>query len=177
MRTFSSYGPVNTDLHYYAPRKELIDFGYKQLIGNNPQSGGHYITVWAPRQTGKSWALREILFRLKNDKNFNAVKVNLEVLKTEKNVGNVLAYIRRHVARGLDKKIEEADTPDKFQEFFSKQNLEKPLILILDEFDSLDAEAISIIVGVFRNIYTVRQDQTDRPTQERDYLLHGVALL
>ncbi|MDQ1353749.1 MAG: hypothetical protein QG657_4056, partial [Acidobacteriota bacterium] len=31
MRRFSSYGPVDPDLHYYAPRKELIDKAYAQL--------------------------------------------------------------------------------------------------------------------------------------------------
>ncbi|MBF0235292.1 MAG: hypothetical protein HQK65_20000, partial [Desulfamplus sp.] len=56
MRTFSSYGPLNPRLHYYAPRKELLDFGYSQLVGNSPEEGGHYITVWGSRQTGKSWA-------------------------------------------------------------------------------------------------------------------------
>jgi hypothetical protein len=25
MRHFSSYGPVETDLHYYVPRQELVD--------------------------------------------------------------------------------------------------------------------------------------------------------
>lgn len=49
MRRFSSYGPVDKEVHYYAPRAELIEFAYKQLMGDNPQKGGHYITVWAPR--------------------------------------------------------------------------------------------------------------------------------
>ena len=74
MRTFSSYGPVNAKLHYYAPRKELLDLGYRQLVSNTPEEGGHYITVWAPRQTGKSWALREILFLLKKDDTFDVLK-------------------------------------------------------------------------------------------------------
>ncbi|MCP4108110.1 MAG: hypothetical protein GY749_21615, partial [Desulfobacteraceae bacterium] len=55
MRKFSSYGPVDTDLHYYVPRKELVDRAYTQLKGVIPDKGGHYITVWAPRQTGKTW--------------------------------------------------------------------------------------------------------------------------
>jgi len=57
MRKFSSYGPIDTDLEYYAPRKELIAKARTQLLGEDPQKGGHYITVWAPRQTGKSWTL------------------------------------------------------------------------------------------------------------------------
>jgi len=48
MRRFSSYGPINNKLHYYTPRTGLIEFAYKQLIGENPDEGGHCITVWSP---------------------------------------------------------------------------------------------------------------------------------
>ena len=60
MRKFSSYGPVSTKLHYYAPRQALIDAAMGQLIGQDPDQGGHYITVWAPRQTGKTWVMQSI---------------------------------------------------------------------------------------------------------------------
>ena len=40
MRKFSSYGPIDTDLHYHVPRTELIDFAHAQLIGENPMKGG-----------------------------------------------------------------------------------------------------------------------------------------
>lgn len=60
MRTFVSYGPVNVDAHYYAPRTTLIDFAYQQLLGENPEKDGHYITVWAPRQTGKTWIMQQV---------------------------------------------------------------------------------------------------------------------
>jgi len=43
MRKFSSYGQIDTDLHYYAPRTALIDKTYTQLIGENPEKGGHSI--------------------------------------------------------------------------------------------------------------------------------------
>jgi len=177
MRTFSSYGPVNTALHYYAPREEILDFAHRQLAGSHPEEGGHYITVWAPRQTGKTWTLNNIFNKLRSDERFDVVKVELEVLKTEKDVGNVLAYIEKHIARDLNKKPAGADDPDKFQEFFVKSALGKPLILILDEFDALEENAISAIVGAFRNIHNIRQRQTDKKTGEKDYLLHAVALI
>lgn len=177
MRTFSSYGPVNAKIHYYAPRTELLDYGYRQIVGSNPEEGGHYITVWAPRQTGKSWALREILFRLEKDEKFDALKINLEVLKTETDIENVLAYIREDIERGLGTQVPARDTPKDFQNIFAKGVLKKPLILILDEFDALNEDVISAIVSIFRNIYTTIQDQSNRPTDQKDYLLHGVALI
>jgi hypothetical protein len=61
MRRFSSYGPITPGLHYHAPRKELIDWAYTQLVGEEPAEGGHYITVWAPRQCGKTWIMQEVV--------------------------------------------------------------------------------------------------------------------
>ena len=178
MRSFSSYGPIDRDLHYYAPRTELIELACRQLVGKNPEKRGYYITEWAPRQTGKSWVMNEVLYKLSSDKRFDVVKIELEVLKTENNVAEVLKYIEKHIARDLNKKVTaEADTLEKFQEIFSKESLDKPLILILDEFDSLEEDAISAIVGAFRNIYNIRQSQTDKKTGEKKYLLHSVALI
>ena len=34
MRKFSSYGPVDVDLHYYAPRQALLERAYEQLVGD-----------------------------------------------------------------------------------------------------------------------------------------------
>jgi hypothetical protein len=63
MRQFSSYGPIDTDLHYHAPRSELQNHAYQQLVGEDPNKGGHYLTVWAPRQTGKTWLLQQVMRR------------------------------------------------------------------------------------------------------------------
>ncbi len=46
MRKFSSYGPINRDLHYYVPRSELLAKARTYLVGDNPAEGGHYFTVW-----------------------------------------------------------------------------------------------------------------------------------
>ncbi|HHC25048.1 MAG TPA: hypothetical protein ENK58_06505 [Desulfobacterales bacterium] len=59
MRKFSSYGPVNTRLHYHAPRKVLTDRAYDELTGHDSLEGCHYITVWAPvRRAGPGWCSR-----------------------------------------------------------------------------------------------------------------------
>ncbi len=177
MRSFSSYGPPDKEVNYYAPRKELIESVLTQLLGENPKQGGYYITVWAPRQTGKSTTLNEALFILRKNKEFDAVKISLETIKTEKDVGNVLSYIEKGIAYSLNRKAVKTDTTEKFEDFFLKENLEKPMILILDEVDALCEEAISAIVGSFRNIYNIRKEETEKPTYEKKYLLHSVALI
>ena len=82
MRRFSSYGPINTKLHYYVPRQSLVDQAVTHLVGEVPSEGGHYITVWAPRQTGKTWVLQEVLHRLEREQSdFYVAKLNLHKFK------------------------------------------------------------------------------------------------
>ena len=177
MRRFNSYGPIDTDEHYYAPRKALIDNAYTQLMGENPQKGGHYITVWAPRQTGKTWVMQETFLRLKKNPRFDAVVVNLENLKRKKNVDDIIKIIAREIGEGLGKKISGINNQDQFQEIFKRDILDKPLILILDEFDALAEDAINTIVSVFRNIHISRMDEKNLLTEQKTYLLHSVALI
>ncbi|QTA90865.1 AAA-like domain-containing protein [Desulfonema magnum] len=176
MRKFSSYGPVNTKLHYYVPRKALIDKGYNQLIGDEPDEGGHYITVWASRQCGKTWIMNKVFHRLRKDERFHVIKLELESLKNENNVNDIVNAIADELADELDNDAVHADSLKTFENVFRKNILGKPLILILDEFDALPEDAISGIASVFRNIYIHRQNDP-KPAWEKKYLLHGVALI
>ena len=59
MRRFYSYGPVNCKHHFCVERQDMIAYCTEQLIGD-PEEGGHYFTIWAPRQTGKTWLMRQV---------------------------------------------------------------------------------------------------------------------
>jgi hypothetical protein len=54
--------------------------------------------------------------------------------------------------------------------------LDKPLILLLDEFDSLSQDAISGLARILRNLYLHRQGDP-KVSAKKKYLLHGVALI
>ena len=177
MRKFSSYGPVNNASNYYAPREELIEKTYVNLIGENPAEGGHYFTVWAPRQTGKTWLMQQILHRLQQDPRFQVLKLNLENLKDREKVSDILGILARQIGEGVNKNFTGVDNQDKFQEIFKKGVLDKPLILILDEFDAMAEEGINTIVSAFRNIYIHRSDEFAKTTEHKTYLLHGVTLI
>ncbi|ETR65656.1 MAG: hypothetical protein OMM_13914 [Candidatus Magnetoglobus multicellularis str. Araruama] len=64
MRTFHSYGPVDSAEHYSVERKEMVDQCTKQLVGS-VEKGGHYFTIWGARQTGKTWLYRQSLDKIK----------------------------------------------------------------------------------------------------------------
>lgn len=177
MRRFHSYGPINPEWHYCAPRQELIHKAYVQMVGENFEKGGHFITVWAPRQTGKTSIMGEVLYRVQKDPRFYIVKLNLQNLLDQDNTANIISIIARDIGEGIGKKIPGITTQDAFQAIFKKDILDKPLILILDEFDSLAENAIHIIIAAFRNIYISRLEERDKPTAQKTYLLHAVALI
>jgi predicted AAA+ superfamily ATPase len=102
-------------VHYCAPRKELIEKAYTQLIGENPSEGGHYITVWAPRQCGKTWIMQQILFRLKKEAQFDVLKINLEILKEVEDAAMVMGSIARAIGEGLGKNFTGIDTREKYE--------------------------------------------------------------
>ena len=178
MRKFSSYGPVHTEYEYYAPRTELIQRTYDQLLSDQPVVTGHYITIWAPRQTGKTWVTREVLFRLREEQpSFDVVKLHLQDLSDQKTEAAVYRSIIARISQELDYTLPIPETQEEFVAAFSQKNLPKPLILILDEFDALQPEALRGVVAALRNIYTMRNQELDKTTSEKTYRLHSVALI
>jgi len=177
MRKFSSYGPIDQELHYYVPRQALVKGAIQQLLGDNPDKGGHYITVWAPRQTGKTWIMQEVFFKIQQDTPFDVVILSLQFLYEVTDVNRVAQFIARELMKKLGLENLTINTLEDFHLLFERGTLTKPLILILDEFDALPEVAISRLVSVFRHIYNTRQSQSDKSTAEKDYLLHGMALI
>ena len=181
MRRFSSYGPIDTDLHFHAPRTALVDRVLDALVGSGrPENGGSYITVWAPRQRGKSWIVGEAVRRLRDDarhRGMDVVATSVERLKTVRDAGVVIGRIAADITGALGVDAGPIRSADEFDTVFRAEPGAKPLVLVLDEFDALPAEAIEGIVGVFRNIHGHRRLQAGRPGGEMDYRLHGVALI
>ncbi|MCP4132336.1 MAG: hypothetical protein GY754_15295 [bacterium] len=177
MRKFSSYGPFDTDLHYYAPRVELIDKVYSQLLGDEIEKGGHYLTVWAPQYTGKTWLMQQIFLRLQSDERFDVVKLNFENFKAEEDINTILMYIGEKILKALNQAIIKTNTLVKFSSIFQNDILDKPLVLLFDDFDALPEDGISAILSSFRNIFMSRQDQAKKSSDRRGYLLHGAALI
>ncbi|MEK8015673.1 MAG: AAA-like domain-containing protein [Candidatus Parabeggiatoa sp.] len=177
MRKFSSYGPVDPELHYYVPRQEWVDGAYQQLLGENPNKGGHYITVWAPRQTGKTWIMQEVFFKLRQKTEFDVVIIPLQHLCDMNDVNRVAQVIAQELIEQLNLEKLSINTLENFHLLFKRGSLSKPLILIFDEFDALSETIIAKLVSVFRNIYHSRRLQNDKPTAEKNYLLHSLALI
>lgn len=177
MRKFSSYGQINTELHYYAPRTELIENAYTQLVGEQPEEGGHYITVWAPRQTGKSTVMLEVTKKLREHDDFDVALISMQSAKSVHSTEGILELFLKELQNQLDVAFSHITAYNALPEIFTSTYLNKPLMLILDEFDALDEEFINSFANEFRKIYTDRQTETSRASHEKTYLLHSLALI
>jgi len=136
MRKFSSYGPVDKKKDYYVKREDIIDKIYNQLID------GHYITVWAPRQCGKTWIMNEVYHKIFQNEHYIALKIELENLKMINNTEKAIKAISKQIISELNLNISYDFEFNEFDILFTKQTLEKSLILILYEFDFLNEETI-----------------------------------
>jgi len=173
MRQFFSYGPINPKHHYYVPRQKLINEVMQQLLGDDPEEGGHYITIWAPRQTGKSWLMEQVSHRLRQETEFDVVLLPLQDIGEVTDVNRVVQHIAQELIETLRLKNLTIDTLDEFHQLFKQDNLTKPLILILDEFDGLPEPAIASLVNIFRNIYHRRRSHAT----EKIYQLYSLAFI
>ena len=177
MRSFSSYGSPNKKLHYYVPREKLVSDALRHLKGEEVEEGGHYITVWAPRQTGKSWIMQEVALSLQQDCRFDTVYLSLQFLYGVTDLNRVAQLFAQELIEKLNLENIAIDRIEDFHRLFKRKILAKPLILILDEFDALDQAVINRLVNIFRHIYMTRISQANKSTAEKDYLLHGIALI
>ena len=173
MRRFFSYGPVDCRKHFCVPRKELIDKCVIQLVGED-EDFGHYFTVWAPRQTGKTWLMRqvkkEIEKRYKDRFTLGMMSMQGVVLREEEETERFLYKVKKLFRDTFSVKLDEIpSTWEDFQSLFHRDSgiFKSPLILFIDEFDSLPSKVIDQLVTLFRDIYLNRES----------YLLHGLALI
>lgn len=177
MRKFVSYGPIDTEEHYYAPRTALIDFACQQLIGDRPEKGGHYITVWAPRQTGKTWVMQQVLARLKQSDEFEVAILSMQSAKSIKSAEEILGLLVDNLTRWFQREFPKIQRWSELITLFSPLYFSKPLILILDEFDALQEDHINLFANEFRNMYMQRQNELDKQSGEKSCLLHGLSLI
>jgi len=175
MRRFHSYGPVDEKRHFAVPRKDLVKSCVENLI-DDLKEGGHYFTIWAPRQTGKTWLMRQAV------REIEAVYGNQFAVHTC-SLGRLRGMVYKpensdypQLPQGLADVLED-ELPGKpclktwkdFSRIFSKEDgiWDRPLILLIDEVDTSPGLLLDLMVNQFREMYLKREAN----------LLHGLALI
>jgi len=172
MRRFHSYGPVDCEEHFCVERRDLIARCTEQLIGR-PEKEGHYFTIWAPRQTGKTWLMRQVKKEIENtcEGKFTVLWLSMQDLIMEEDDPDTVFFNYVSLLFRKSSKLKPAapDGWDGWNHLFSVDAgmFDRPLILFMDEFDSLPSKIVDRLVTLFRDMYLNRER----------FLLHGLALI
>ncbi|MEZ4709432.1 MAG: hypothetical protein R3A44_19640 [Caldilineaceae bacterium] len=174
MRRFHSYGPVNRKVHFTVERRELVEKCVDQLIGT-PEAGGHYFTIWGPRQTGKTWLLQQVTQAIEEryPDQMTVFHFSLGALRgLQFTPGETASDFPERLSQLLETMLPsqpQVNSWKGFYDLFTKANgfWDRPLVLLIDEVDTIPAALIDLMVGQFRELYLYR---------ERNWL-HGLALI
>ena len=167
---FNTAGPVRDDLHYLIPFYERIDWDeVQQLIASEK-----YFLLHAPRQTGKTSTLLEMMHVLNTGKKYHVLYANIEGAQVSRNniasgistVCNIIcdsASLYLHEERLMTwyfankNLIEPENLLRSLLSFWAKIS-DRPTVLFLDEADALVGDTLISLLRQIRSGYTQRPD-------------------
>ncbi|MEM7531861.1 MAG: hypothetical protein AAF639_06790, partial [Chloroflexota bacterium] len=133
--------------------------------------GGHYITVWAPRQTGKSWTTRQVIKQVRAEGAFEIGVISLQSAKTINDEQSVLELFVDRLGQSFRRDFPVIQKWTQISSLFTSDYFSKPVILVVDEFDALQEGFINRFANEFRDMYLRRIDEDDVPSEEKSNLL------
>jgi len=172
MRQFHSYGPVDCEEHFCVPRTELVERCFSQMTGN-PGKGGHFFTIWGPRQCGKTWLMRQVTKKIEKQypDRFIIGMMSVQGIIMEKDDPDEVMFrqLPRIVREAFKTEPPAPKTWDDWIDWFSTEKglFEKPVILFIDEFDSLPPGVIDRLITLFRDMCLKRES----------FVIHSLALI
>lgn len=169
MKYFNTVGPIDPKKHYFLPHRldwaELADFIEKQF----------YFILHAPRQSGKTTAIKEFVRHLNKEKKYTALYVSTERAKVAVNdvdraVGILLDELKDRIMDTFDDKIEWLERATILQSYQNKESAvyemlrfmaktsSRPVIIFFDEFDVLMGDSLIALLSQFRSGYSNRPE-------------------
>lgn len=168
MKFFNTAGPINPDDHYFIPGR-LDEKVINRLIEQKS-----YFILHAPRQSGKTTAIFELVKRLNKEGRYKAFYFNVEAAQASRGnfsegLRTILHRLQDGTARAFGKDDpayayleQEYNKPtisgNALQAFFAfwAQNSEKPLVVFIDEIDSLVGDTLISVLRQLRAGYANR---------------------
>nr|VFK52197.1 MAG: AAA-like domain-containing protein [Candidatus Kentron sp. TUN] len=170
MRYFNTAGPVIPGDHYNIPALLRWDMDeIRRLIREK-----RYFVLHAPRQTGKTSCLLALMKKLNEEGDYTALYVNLEPAQAarenvEAGMRTIISGVTRVARRYLDdnrledwseETFRKAGPYDALQSLLSRWSEEnqKPIVLLLDEVDTLVGDTLISFLRQIRAGYSDRPD-------------------
>lgn len=183
MRYFNTFGPIDPEKHYFVPRTALLT----ELLAQIDE--GHYFTIFAPRQMGKTTLLRQLRDTLAETELYLPVLLDFEGFE-ELPVSEFLQAFHWDFGQRLLQLIQNkvptqqktlgtlvnGQSPTSFfmlRRFFESVHRLLPahqVVLITDEFDSIPPVATTDLLQTWRAIYL----NSDPPRSLHSVVLIGI---
>ena len=167
-RFFNTAGPIIPEDHYHIPPIRRVDWDEIRMLISNKR----YFVLHAPRQTGKTSTLLAIMEALNAAGDYAAVYANIEGAQAAReNVRQGILEVVRAVASDAEyylgdprpleimHSIKHVIEPEgMFTELLTRwaRVSEKPLVILLDEVDSLVGNTLISLLRQVRSGYTKR---------------------
>ncbi len=161
-RRFNTAGPCLFEDHYMLPPEERLP-QVRELI-----DGKHYFVIHAPRQTGKTTLIRNLSRKLTAEGKYAALTVSLESFVTE-GPREVMPQLLEKVSRESEYALPSKLQPPQVAEFTGEplialegylsawsDAIRLPVVLFLDETDSLAGPVLISLLRQLRDGYTAR---------------------
>jgi hypothetical protein len=167
-RFFNTAGPNIPEDHYHIPSLERVDWEeIQRLIAQK-----RYFLLHAPRQTGKTSVLLEMMEALNAQGRYHALYVNIEAAQTVRNdadkgmrivcdaiAASARVYKVEPRLRAVVRDLLAEDQPQGVLTQFLAQRAElseKPVVLFLDEVDALVGDTLISLLRQIRAGYAQR---------------------
>ena len=166
MKFFNTTGPINPEEHYYIPHR-LNEEEIRNLINQKK-----YFILHAPRQSGKTTGIIDFVKRLNQEGIYTALYVNVEPAQAARSdvkngIESILEEINECGKLFLDKDDPLFKCAQKSLKHISISSLKKllqdwssssskPIILFIDEIDSLVGDTLISVLRQIRAGYTNR---------------------
>ncbi len=167
---FNTAGPVRDDLHYMIPFAQRVDWEEIQhLIASQK-----YFLLHAPRQTGKTSGLLEMMKELNSGKKYHVLYANIEGAQASRNnIDSGIETVCSAVSRAAEIYLQEDRLVDwlrtRGREIPGEDRLnalltewtrvsDRPTVLFLDETDALVGDTLISLLRQIRAGYNQRPD-------------------
>jgi hypothetical protein len=152
-------------------RRDLVEQCVAQLVGDGDDTG-HVFTLWAPRQTGKTWLMRRAIeeIRTRHGDQFTVGSLLMQgVVGRDDGEETFFRAMPRVFRDGFGFEPPAPADWEGWMRLFAVEGgaFDQPLILLIDEFDCLPPGLIDELVSRFRAMFLARSG----------YVLHGLALV
>jgi hypothetical protein len=169
-RKFCIAGPIDPARHYFIRHRLMTDYIFTFIEDQE------YFVLHAPRQSGKTSAIDELAREITKRGKYATLYINVEAAQAARdNIEKALITIVHILAREIDKQLPEYGAisthlrqiasvePVSLDLFtaalaYCSEHIEKPLVLFIDEIDSLIGDSL---LSVLRQL---RAGFKDRPT-------------